>query len=67
MVATNRKDDMKDPADNKTQDLIEPPKTKAQRFREKQVAAGLRQFAYWLTESEAQAVRDYIDKLRGGK
>ena len=67
MVATNRKDDMKDPADNKTKDLIEPPKTKAQRFREKQIAAGLRQFAYWLTESEAQAVRGCIERLRGGK
>ena len=51
---------MKDPADKKTLDLIEKPKTKAQRFREKQIEAGLSQYSFWLTPAEATAVRGFI-------
>ena len=54
---------MKDPADKKTIELIEPPKTKAQRFREKQIEAGLRQYAFWLKPSEAIAVREFIKTI----
>lgn len=52
---------MKDPADNKTPDLIEKPKTKAQRFKEKQNALGLKQYSFWLSPVEAGAVKGFID------
>lgn len=55
---------MKDPADNKTAELIEKPKTKAQRFRDKQAAAGLRQFSFWLSEDENNQVKQFIQKTR---
>jgi hypothetical protein len=55
---------MKDPADNKTLDLIEKPKTKEQRFRERQLAIGLRQYSFWMTEGEAMTIRDYLARLR---
>ena len=67
VVTTNRKDAMRDPADNKTRDLIEKPKTKAQRFRERQLATGLRQYSFWMTEAEALIIRDYIERLREAK
>lgn len=54
---------MKDPVDNKTRDLLQPT-TKAQRFRERQIAAGYRQYAYWLTENEARIIKDYIERMR---
>ena len=55
---------MKDPTDTKTTDLLEK-KTKAQRFREKQLSAGLRQFSFWLTEKEATKVKKLVNSLRG--
>lgn len=58
---------MKDPADNKTPDLIQKPKTKEQRFRERQLAIGMRQYSFWLTESEALTLREQLAQLRGGK
>lgn len=58
---------MKDPADHQTPDLIEPPKTKAQRFREKQAAAGLSQYAFWLSPTEASKVKAFIEKNIIGK
>jgi hypothetical protein len=51
---------MKDPADNKTPELIEKPKTKAQRFKEKQNALGLKQYSFWLNPGEAAAVKGFI-------
>lgn len=55
---------MKDPKDTMTPELL-PTMTKAQRFRAKQIAAGRRQFAYWLTEKEAARIQGIIDALRG--
>jgi len=52
---------MKDPADNKTLDLIQKPQTKAQRFKAKQAAAGLRQYSFWLNPAEAAAVKGFIE------
>lgn len=54
---------MKDEHDTKTGDLIEQ-KTRAQRFREKQQAAGLSQYAFWLTKRQAEAVKALLEKLR---
>ena len=54
---------MKDAKDHATADLLET-KNKAQRFREKQAAAGLRQYAFWLSEEDAAAVKKYIAKRR---
>ena len=55
---------MKDSNDKKTGDLL-TIKTKAQRFREKQLAAGMRQFSFWLTEEEAAMVKNLIESARG--
>ena len=55
---------MKDSTDTRTPDLLAKPKTKEQRFRERQLAIGLRQYSFWLTEAEASIVRDYIARLR---
>jgi len=55
---------MKDPADDKTAELIEKPKTKAQRFRDKQLAAGLRQYSFWLSNDENNQVKQFIQKTR---
>jgi hypothetical protein len=55
---------MKDSSDKKTGDLL-AVKTKAQRFREKQLAAGMRQFSFWLTEEEAAKVKQFIESIRG--
>ena len=55
---------MKDPADDKTAELIEKPKTKAQRFRDKQLAAGLRQYSFWLSDDENNQVKQFIQKTR---
>lgn len=55
---------MKDPIDKQTGDLLEK-KTKAQRFREKQLSEGFRQFSFWLTEKEAEQIKRTIAKLRG--
>ena len=55
---------MKDPKDTKTAELLPTP-TKAQRFRAKQLAAGRRQYAYWLTEKEATRIQGILDALRG--
>lgn len=65
MVATNHQGaEMKDERDRATPDLLES-KTKAQRFREKQLEAGLRQFSFWLKEDEAAKVKKLIVKMRG--
>ena len=55
---------MKDASDNKTGDLL-GTKTKAQRYRERQLAAGMRQFSFWLTDAEAETVRKFIAEQRG--
>ena len=55
---------MKDASDNKTGDLL-GTKTKAQRYRERQLAAGMRQFSFWLTDKEAEQVRQFVESIRG--
>lgn len=66
MVTSNQREDaMKDAADTKTKDMLEKPKTKAQRFREKQIATGLRQYSYWLSEAENEQVKKLISTMRG--
>lgn len=57
---------MKDEKDKRTGDLLKPM-TKMERYRLKQAAAGLRQYAFWLTEGEAKAVRDYIERIKGAE
>lgn len=65
MVTTNQKaEEMKDSKDKRTGDLLSV-KTKAQRFREKQLATGLRQFSFWLTEDEAAQMKQFIESTRG--
>jgi hypothetical protein len=51
---------MKDPVDTRTPDLLKTT-TKQQRFREKQMAAGKRQYSFWLTHIEAIAVKGFIE------
>lgn len=55
---------MKDEKDEATKELTLPV-TKAERFRANKLAAGLRQFSFWLTEHESKEVKAFIDALRG--
>jgi hypothetical protein len=57
---------MKDPADNKTAELIEKPKTKDQRFKERQAAAGRKQYSFWLSPVEAGAVKGFVEQYIKG-
>lgn len=52
---------MKDPIDTRTPDLLAPTMTKQQRFRAKQLAAGRRQYSFWLNSMEVAAVRGFIE------
>lgn len=54
---------MRDPADSKTADLLQTEKTKAQRFRDKQMAQGRRQFSFWLTPSQNEQVKAFVAYL----
>ena len=57
---------MKDGKDTKTGDLLTAEKYGRQaRYRQRQEAAGLRQFSAWLTPDEAAKVREFIEKMRG--
>jgi hypothetical protein len=55
---------MRDPDDTQTAELLPPAMTKAQRFRAKQIANGMRQYAYWLTPDEAKKVQASIKRMR---
>lgn len=55
---------MKDTKDHATGDLFQSRQAK---YRAKQEASGLRQYAYWLTPAEAQLVRIYIERMREAK
>jgi len=55
---------MKDTKDRKTGDLFQSRQAK---YRAKLEAAGLRQFAFWLTPEEAANVRKYIEEIRREK
>ena len=55
---------MKDTRDTETGELFTSRQAK---YRAKLEAAGLRQFAFWLTPEEAEKVRKFIEKSRGRK
>lgn len=59
---------MKDPADRHTRDLLDAPSSPGARrqasYAQRQRDAGRRQRTFWLTDDEAESVRQLIEKLR---
>ena len=55
---------MKDTTDKRTGELFPSRQAK---YRAKLAAAGMRQYAFWLTHQEAEAVRQFIEQIRGEK
>lgn len=46
--------------------LVLTSKERAQRYRQKQLDAGRKQFAYWLTQEENELVKKTIEEFRKG-
>lgn len=58
---------MRDEHDKKTRDLLQTPGAGRQAaYAARQRELGRRQRNYWLTDAEAEAVAQCLDKLRAG-
>ena len=60
---------MKDPLDRQTGDLLQAASSSRPRqaaYVARQRAMGRRQRGYWLTDAEAEAVAQLIERLRAG-